>query len=239
MRFDAPTFARAWLSVAQASSADKDIPTLNKTVAIEEHLHGVRLVATDRFVLLAAWIPNLDTDRDAEPEVDEAPDRTVVAADGDGRAKSLFGYVLSLASRDEGYSEGDLEVRVQFDARLPAGSDADAEVLEGMEPVYTVLDVPDTEKVWVPVMQADYPDWRPIIYGHISESTDKIEFNPELVERVTKVRKWSFGSLRWQFGGTQGAALIEFPESDPHVSGVVMPRKWLEPDEPDEDGDTT
>lgn len=234
MRFDARTFARAWLSVAQASSADKDIPTLNKTVAIEEYLHGVRLVATDRYVLLTAWVWNIDTDTNDEPEVDEAPGRTVVAADEDGRGKSLLGYVLSLASRDEHYTEGDIEIRLQFDARLPAGEAGDAETLEGMEPIYTVFDVPDTEKVWVPVMQASYPDWRPIVFGHVAESTDKIEFNPELVERACKVRKWSFGSLRWQFGGSDKAALIEFPDSDPHVSGVVMPRKWLE-DEPSDD----
>lgn len=231
MRFDAPTFARAWLSVALASSADKDLTTLNKTVAIEEYLHGVRLVATDRFVLLTAWIPNSDTSTDAEPGLDEAPDRTVIAADLDGRCKSLLGYVLSLANRDENYTEGDIEIRVQFDARLPAGSDGDAETLEGMEPTYTVFDVPDTEKVWVPVVQAEYPDFRPIVYGHIAESTDKISLNPEVVERVAKVRKHSFGPLSWQFGGTDKAALIDFRESDPHVSGVVMPVRWL--DDPD------
>lgn len=236
MRFDAPTFARAWLAVAQASSADKDIPPLNKTVAVEEYLHGLRLVATDRFVLLTAWVPNLDTDTDTEPEIDEAPDRTVIAADTDGRAKSLFGYVLSLAARDEDYTEGDIEVRVQFDARMPAGAGSDAEALEGMEPVYTVLDVPDTERVWVPVMRSAYPDWRPIVYGHIPESTDKISLNPELVERVTKARKWAFGSLRWSFGGSEKAALVDFDMSDPHVSGVVMPRKWLE--ESDDEADT-
>lgn len=232
MRFDAPTFARAWLSVAQASSADKDIPTLNKTVAIEEYLHGVRLVSTDRFVLLTAWVPNVDTKIVGEPEFDEAPDRVVIAADTDGRGKSLLGYVLNLVTRDKDYIDGQLEVHIQFDARLPAGSDGDAETLEGMEPIYTIFDVPDTERVWIPVMQAEYPDWRPLVHGFIPESTDKIALNPELVERVTKVRKWSWGPLFWEFGGTDKAAMVDFRESDPHVSGVVMPMRWLDESEP-------
>lgn len=240
MRFDAPTLARAWLSVAQASSADKDLPTLNKTVAIEEYLHGVRLVATDRFVLLTAWVPNIDTDTDAEPSLDEAPDRTVISADTDGRGRNLLGYVLSLANRDEHYTEGDLEIRVSFDVRLPAGSGGDDATLEGMDPIYTVFDVPDTEKVWVPVMQADYPEWRTIVHGFMTEMTDKISFNPELVERVTKVRKWSDGYLYWSFGGPDRASMVDYRDSDPHVSGVVMPVRWLTPgEEPTPEGATS
>ena len=56
MRFDAPTLAHAWLAVAQASSTDKDMPYLYRSVTVEEHPNGVRLLATDRFVLLAAWV---------------------------------------------------------------------------------------------------------------------------------------------------------------------------------------
>jgi hypothetical protein len=227
MRFDAPTLARAWLSVAQASSADKDLPTLNKTVAIEEYLHGVRLVATDRFVLLTAWVPNIDTDTATEPTLDEVPDRTVISADSDGRGRNLLGYVLSLASREDHYTEGDLEIRVSFDARLPAGSGGDDATLDGMDPTYTVFDVPDTEKVWVPVMQAEYPQWRTLVHGFTTEQTDKISFNPEMVERVTKVRKWSYGHLSWMFGGPDRAAMVDYRDSDPHVSGVVMPTRWL------------
>jgi hypothetical protein len=228
VRFDAPTLARAWLSVANASAADKDLTTLNKTVAVEEYIDGVRLVATDRFVLLTAWVPNVDTDSDTEPTLDEAPDRTVVAADGDGRCRSLLGYVISLANREgDDYVDGDIEIRVHFDARLPAGAPGTEVTLEGMEPVFTVFDVPDVEKVWVPVVQAEYPDFRPMVHGHIPESTDKISLNPELLERVAKVRKHSFGPLQWSFGGSDKAALIDFHMSDPHVTGIVMPIRWL------------
>jgi hypothetical protein len=239
MRFDAPTLARAWLSVANASAADKDLTTLNKTVAVEEYLHGVRLVATDRFVLLTAWVPNVDTDTHTEPTLDEAPDRTVVAADLDGRCRSLLGYVISLANREgDDYVDGDLELRVEFDARLPAGAPGTEATLEGMEPVFTVFDVPDVEKVWVPVVQAEYPDFRPMVHGHIPESTDKISLNPEILERVAKVRKHSFGPLQWSFGGSDKSALIDFNMSEPHVTGIVMPIRWLDDPEPKDEAQT-
>lgn len=239
MRFDAPTFAGAWLAVAQASSADKDLLTLNKTVAVEEYVHGVRLVATDRFVLLTAWVPNMDTKTNAEPALDEAPDRTVLTADHDGRVKSLLGYVLSLANREDPYVEGQIELRLTFDARLPAGSEGDDSTLDGMEPIFTVFEIPDTEKVWCPVMQAEYPQWRSIIYGFMAESTSKIVLNPELVERVCKARKWTFGNVHWNFGGPDRAAMVDFYDSDPHLTGVVMPVRWLAPGEQPPENDVT
>lgn len=98
MRFDAPTLARAWLSVAQASSSDKDLVTLDRTVAIEEFPTGVRLVATDRYVLLTAWVPDLGAYYEPrEPGLDEAPDRTVITKDSDGRGRGLLGYLTQLA----------------------------------------------------------------------------------------------------------------------------------------------
>lgn len=226
MRFDAPTFARAWLSIAQASGSDKELPTLDRTISIEEYLHGVRLVATDRFILLTAWVPNVDTDTETEPAIDEAPDRTVLARDADGRGKSLLGYVLSLAAREkDDYIHGSIPLRVEFDVRLPVGQDA--ATFEGMDPLYTVFEVPDVEKVYLGVMQAEYPSWRPLTHGFVGEVTDKIALNPELVERVAKVRRWCYGPLAWEFGGPDRVARVDFPDSDPHVSGLVMPMRHV------------
>ena len=234
MRFDAPTFARAWLSVAQASSTEKeDLAQFFRTVAVEEFSHGVRLVATDRRLLLTAWVPDLDVRHRRIPTLDELPDRTVIARDPDGRGKGLLAYLLQLARRED--PEGDLpegtqEIRVEFDVRMPVDRAGDA-TFEGLEPTYAVLDVPDTERVWLPIVQGDYPMWRGIVLGHTSQVTDAIAFNPELAERVARVRKWADGPLLWTFCGADRAALVEFPDSDPNVSGVVMPARWVLPGE--------
>lgn len=242
MRLDAPTLARAWLSVAQASVTKDDAAVLSKTIAVEEHTRGLRLVATDRFMLLTAWVPSLDAMSDDEPALDEAPERTVVAADLDGRAKSLLGYVLMLAKRAE--TDDDvpgmmLQIQVTFDVKVPAGEHV-PDTLAGLEPVFTVLSVPDTERVYLPVVQAEYPQWRELVDGFTSLKTSRLAFNPEFLHRVAAVRRWCFGPLVWDFGGPEKVAAVDYPESDPHVSGLVMPIRWTLPGEPDPaDADTT
>jgi hypothetical protein len=240
MRFDAPPLARAWQSVALASGNDKTLPSLHRTVAIEEYVHGIRLVATDRFMLLTAWVPNIDTDTDTEPLLEEAPDRTVTAADVDHRGKSLLAYVVQLEKRASLASEpfNDLECEVVFDVRLPAGHTGTDATLEGMEPTFTVFSVPDVEKVYLPVVEATYPDWRTLLDGFVSEKTDTIGLALERLTRLGKLATWNPGHLAWKFGGSERAAYVDLPMSDPHVTGIVMPVRWVtdqDPPEPPED----
>lgn len=234
MRFDAPTLAHAWLAVAQAAGTDKNLPILRKTVAIEEHIRGVRLISTDRFVLLTAWVPEISFHYDKVPDFDEAPLRTVIASDVDGRGRSLLGYVCALVNRDydeDEYAPGQLEVEVEFDARMPAGTGGGAETLEGLEPTYTVLQVRDVEKVYLPVVEGTFPDWRAIASSFTAATTSAVALNPEVVERLAKVRKHADGPLLWEFGGADKAALVEYSNSDPLVHGVVMPVRDPEKDE--------
>lgn len=227
MRFDAPTLAHAWLAIGQAAATDKNgPPALYKTVAIEEFHNGVRLVATDRWVLLTAWVADLAHDGESGPAFEEAPERTVVSRDPDGRGRGLFGYVCSLANRyeEDEYVPGELSLELTFDERLPVGRTADQH-LAGMEPTYTVLSVPDVERVYLEVVEATFPDWRPIVGSHTPRRTQTIGLNPEVLERLAKVRKHAAGTLAWKFGGADQVALIEYAESEPFVHGVVMPTK--------------
>lgn len=231
-RYDGNTLARAWLSVAQASGHKDDVPQLAKTVHLEHHPDGLRLVATDRYMLLTCWIPTFD-DPDAEPPgLDVIPDRTVVAADTHGRARNLMGYVLSLTGGDDAEP---LPVEVVYDVRLDDPA-PDAPHLEGMDPTYVVLDVPDTERVYLPVVEADFPDWRKFIDGFEPKSTDAVAINPELLGRLGKIQKWTgTAPLVWRWGGPDRAAAIEYGGSVPAVSGLVMPMRWVLPGEPDPD----
>jgi hypothetical protein len=241
MRFDGPTLARAWLAVAQASSTDKDdLSVFFKTVAIEAFPTGVRLVATDRVIMLTAWVPALDVHNHRTPGLDEAPDRTIVAADLDGRGKGLLGYVLQLDKREDPdgvHPEGTREVRLSFDERMPVDGQRDS-TFDGMESTYVVVDVPDKERVWLPIVQDTYPAWRDIVLSHSSQSAEDIAFNPERIERVAKVRRWADGPLLWRFAGENRPALVLFPDSDPEISGVVMPARWVLPGEQTDDEDT-
>lgn len=230
MRLRANDFARAWLSVAQASAPKSDdAPVLARTICIEEYTDGLRLIATDRYVLLTAWVDR-DGEPGTEPDLDEAPDRTVVAADLDARGKSLAAYIVSLTKDEEDEGDPPLQVDVNFDVRLPAGS-AEA-TLDGLDPTYVTLSVPDVEKVYLPVVEAEYPGWRSMVTGFRPETTKSVALNPEIVERLAKLRKWNPGPLVWRFGGAERAASVEVGDSEPHVSGLVMPVRWTLPGEP-------
>lgn len=235
MRFDGPALAHAWLAVSAAAGKDKDLPLLFKTVAIEEHTTGVRLLATDRFIMLTAWVPDLDHYYGAAPPIDQAPDRVVVARDADGRGRGLLGYVCALEARiirEAGelgdYTPGDIQIDLTFDQRLPAGQEPTQATLDGLDPTYTVLSVPDREKVYLEVIDGTYPDWRHIVHNHVPVETDRIRLNPEAVERLAKIRKHADGPLVWSFAGDTKAALVEYADSDPFVHGVVMPIRDLD-----------
>lgn len=226
MRFDGVQLADAWLSVFAASAKEKHYPELYKTIAIEEHASGIRLLATDRVVLLTAWVPDLDNYYGSPPAIEEAPNRVIVARDADGRARSLLGYVLALAYRDtkpDEYTPGEVQVRLDFDVKLPPGAAGTQDVLDGMDPTFAVLSVPDVEKVYLEVQSTSYPDWRPLIFEHRPRKTADIVVAADVVERLAKIRKHASGRIKWTFGGRDETALVSFPESDPHVHGVVMP----------------
>lgn len=238
MRFDAPTFARAWLPVAQASSTDgQDLPQFYRTVALEVYANGVRLIATDRTVLLTAWAPNLDSLYADEPGLDEAPDRTVIASDADARAAGLLGYVLKLKRRDDPENvmpPGRHVLELILDAEQPDRDDRDV-TFEGLEDRYVVLELPDLERVYLRNVVADFPDWRQLISGWDAEEAKALALSPELVGRVCKAARWADGPLVWKFAGSDRPAMVDYVESDPHVAGLVMPRRWVLDTEPAQD----
>lgn len=247
MRFDAATLGLAWLSVAQASGSDRTLPTLDRTVAIEQHEHGLRLVATDRYVLLTAWVPDLDSSGPADPpRIEEAPVRTVVTQDSDSRGKGLLGYAIKLTKlgKEEEVPFGDLVVEVEFDVRLPVGVNQD-QPLDGLEPTYAVLSIPDVERVYLPIIVSDYPAWRPLLDGFEAVATDRIGLPLERLHRLGALRRWNMGPLRWQFGGEASVAKVTLGaeaigERDPLIEGLVMPARWvLEGEHPtdEDDGD--
>lgn len=229
MRFDAPHLARGWLAVANAAATLKSAPPLtNRAVLIEKYdnddFAGVRLYATDGRMLLTSWVAEEPYDT-TQPGIADAPDLTVVAGDPDGRAKSFLGYALSLYFREdpEEYVPGTLEIRLDFDVRLPAGEQG---MLEGLEPTYVVLNMPDVEKVTLPVREVEPHTaemWRRATAAHTPIETAEILLAPELLEKVGKVGRHAHGPVTWSFGGSKKAAVVNWIESDPHVRGLVMP----------------
>lgn len=235
--YDARTLARGWLSVALATRKDDDRPALDRTVLIEEFESGVRLTATDSYVLLYTWCPNLDGDLDAPASFDEAPQAVAVAQDFDGRGRGFLGYALGLAIAA---AKNDETATIEVDLRLQQLSIDDgpgALEFEGLEARFVVLEMADRELVQLPTFEGTYPQWRSVVAAFKPKTTNEVGLNPEILGRLAKLGKLHAETpLVWTFGGAEKMARLDLPRSDPRISGVVMPVRWdFDRDKPRED----
>lgn len=217
LRFDAENIARGWQSVELAASDDDARPALTG-VHVEFFADGVRLIATDSYMLLRSWVPCGDA---PEPGLDEAPLSEATALDPYGRGVGLMKHLLKIATAKDA-PPFDLCMSVGDDPR-----DDDAPSLGGLERQYLILDVPDQEILTLPLYEGPWPQWRSLWSGFQAETTSEIHFSPELImARIGKLGKLhSEGVLRWCFGGPARAALIELSPAAPAVMGLVMPTR--------------
>lgn len=222
MMFDARHLARGWLSVALAASDDKARPALWRTVAIESFVEGVRLVSTDSYMVLTAWVPNLDHDLDPEPTLGEAPMATAVAIDPNGRGKGLLAHLLRIASAKDAEP-----VEVKLSLGITVNADAPANQFEGMEARWVVIEHPDHERLKLPVYDGSYPQWRALYVHFEPEKTETVGLSTWIVGRLAKLGKWwPECPLVWHFGGELRAAAVSVHGAENPVSGLVMPVRW-------------
>lgn len=219
MKFDADTLSRAWLSVAHASGSDSERPALDRTICVETFDNGVRLVATDSYVLLHAWVAATGEDPTLEPEPDEAPTSIAVVRDTDGRGKGLFGHLLKLA-------EDEHTPPFTIDMSVGAGIETTQGAFDGLEAEWLVVEHPDHERLKLHTYDGSYPRWRAVVAGFAAKSTSAIAISPDMAARLAKVGKiHPNASLRWRFGGVNKMASIEI-DGYPVINGFVMPVRW-------------
>lgn len=222
MIFDARKLARGWLSVAVASGKDKWRPQLNRTMSIESFPDGVRLVATDSYMLLHSWVPSIEDEDAPEPGVDESPVATAVAIDTHGRAAGFLAHLLVLAKADNAPL---YEVRLTLGVVEP--EDEDAQVLGGMEARWVVIEQPDVERLKLLTYEGPYPNWRKVLSGFNAKKTTAVALNSAFLGRLGTLGKINDNApVLWHFGGPDKMALLEVAESDPHVGGALMPVRW-------------
>lgn len=227
LTFDAGWLARGWLSVAEASSKDKARPALNRTVCVEFHADGVRLVATDSYMLLTTWVPCFEKTSMGEtpppgPGLDEAPYSTVVAIDEDGRAKGLFAYLLGLTE-----AKGAPEILVRLTEGPAPESTGPALVFDSLAGDCLTIAADDREALILGLYDGDYPTWRPLVGRFHGAMTPTLALNPDILGRVVKMAKVGGADhIGWAFGGTIGPARVTV-EGSPPITGLVMPVRWV------------
>lgn len=224
MIYDADTMARGWLAVAQASGKDDWLPVLSRTVLLEQHPTGLRLVATDSWMLLTSFIPAAEHGPEHEPEIDEAPTERAVAMDLDGRGAGLMKYAVKRARAAAKEDEEAPEMRIRLNQDTPH-PDGPAQ-LDGMGALSVVLEMPDVERVVLPVFGGDYPPYPGLLLGLEGVSTDRIALHPDRVSRLCAAAQHVGGQIGWTFGGEARAARVDMINADPALRGLVQPVRW-------------
>lgn len=228
LTFDAGLLARGWLAVSLAAGSDEALPILCGTLAIETYSDGIRLTSTDRYMLLTAWISADGRDADDERGIEEAPDAVTVARDPDSRGRALLGYLNKLAARA---LKDSLPVPlVSLHVDVPADDDTSEPSFPGMELRQVILDYPDHEKLALPIVQGEYPNWREIIAGHKPQRTQNVTIAPDLLLRIGKVGKLAGGFVNCTLGGDRGMVAVEVSREDfqPTIRGGIMPIRLAE-----------
>lgn len=220
--YDARALAIGWLSTAVASADDGDVPALHRTISVEHYEEGARFIATDRYVLLHSFVPNVDHKPADEPPLEIAPEETTVAIDGHHRAAAMLGFLLKLAKQIEKSETNEPMPEVALS--LGVVEDDDEATFDGLEHQWVTLEYPGRERVRLQTYDGTYPDWRALTTSFQPVTTKAIAINPDLFGRLGKLGRLHDGApLRWHFGGPDKPALIELADDSHPTAGLIMP----------------
>ena len=215
----AHTFSKAWQIASIASSDDKLFTALYRTINVEVFANqGLRLVATDSFMLARVFVP-FDMWDPNEPDADELPDETFIVGDRDGRGLGLLRYVekqirIMRRREDDPDIEGALSVSV---VRV----ESNEQTFDGMESRGLRLEWPGREVVVCPLVDdVTFPEWRKIGVQGEPLPTDELTFSPSILRRLGKMGNVYPGKVvKWTFNGAVGVVRFTLGEAQ----GMLMP----------------
>lgn len=227
MIFNAHSLAKAWLSVALAQSDNKGRPALYRTTLLETFPTGVRLVSTDSFLILKAWVPTVMWKDSPEPQNDELPEEVAICRDVDMRVLGLMKYALKLTQGDG----DDTTLRIKMGV-------GDAPALEGQldglseETVWFQFEEHYDERIEVKQFEGSFPEWRGVWFGHKWQTTGLVTFSANAFNRLGKLASlWGSAALRFHLGGQSGIAKVVVLAKGVNVSGLAMPLRDLTDDD--------
>lgn len=191
--------ALAWKYVRRACDRTEYRPIL-ECVAIDVHDNGVRLAATDSFVLLHCWVSAF-----ADPGLDVDPIATITVRDDSESARR---FVRSVARQDPtavvGIQATDKVVHFCHD-------------LTGVTVRRWSGDYPNWRRL---VRGEDGPGGNP----YKPTPTETIRLGPEIVARVLARPRHSVGP-KLTFSGEEGPIGAEWTDLDVPLRGLIMPRR--------------
>lgn len=218
MHFNAWQLSRAWQSVALAQGDDDARPALYRTTLIEMYPEGIRLISTDGYILLKGWVPAADS-LDEEPGADVLPDDVAIASDRDQRVISLMKYAQQLCRHDG----VDTPITIRFGFGEMSGEQGTIAGLTQTS-VWFHLGHDYDERIETPQFEGQFPNWRPLWFGHRHQQTGYISFGAGGILRLGKLSNlWGKAAIEFSLGGSIGVAKVHIKASDVFVDGLVMP----------------
>jgi len=196
----ASTFATAWTWVARAMSKDDCRPLLASMCIEVFSPQSVRLVATDSYSMLWAWVGCGEGDED-EPALTVDPKRTLVARD-QGRSKAFMGWL----------AKGDLADEITLTVNPTSVT---------MSTAWESLTLPFAQQG---DSTAEYPDWRKIADRPAGKAPEKLCLAKERLALVTLPKlPVTQREAVMTFDGDLGPVHLEWPHATPPIHGLLMP----------------
>lgn len=218
--FNAWSLAKAWNSVALAQSTDRDRPTLYRTTLIEQYPEGIRLIATDSFVLLKAWVPDVDNRGAVEPAQDVEPEESMVCMDRDRRIQGLMSYAMKQTADDGQETRHTMSMvlgTVRPESQIQLSGMAQASVSFHFGSEYD-------ERIESPIFDGAFPPWKGLWYAHEPAETAMVTFGANGFLRIGKLSAlWDKASIRFVLGGIFGVCKFYVDAPDVNVEGLAMP----------------
>lgn len=217
LEFDAARLARGWIATSVAQADDAERPQLYRATAIEVFDDGVRLICTDASMIVSSWIAAIGSEEVVAPELEAIADwGTVVALDQHRRAEGLMKFLTKLTKPDDA-PPIHVTITVGEDAPHAEGT------LTGIGGGEVVgFDVPDQERLLLPVHEAEWLDWR-AAFRATAGAISRVAFGPDILDRVAKIGKVFGQAVDCTLCGKLGGALFEIHAAEPPVRGRFMP----------------
>lgn len=208
--------AEAWLPVWCATSNDAERPVLHRTMCIEWfNGAGLRLVATNSYVLLTSWLGV--SEHKPEPALDVKPDLVTVVPDIDKRGLGLVKYAAACAKADKD-TEGNYH-RTRLAVGKPRSSRKTPALADELEQQVLVIGY-EGETVELPIMEAEFPSWRALLTGRTPSPTKQLAMSPGVLDALAKTGR----EFTMRFSGELGGVSIETLGGTP-VRGLYMPMR--------------
>jgi Ftsk gamma domain/DNA polymerase III beta subunit, central domain len=224
LEFRALDFARAFKATRIITSKDETRPALTG-IHCEMFTNGARLVATDSYCLLAAWVQYHQTDDEniahgfldtTEPDLDELPNYTVTLLD----PEHVLAKVCAHVATDAGALLKNHSTPPPLTLTIGPAPTTSQDTFDGLDGTCATLTYGRVMHGTAPTYEGTWPDWRNLLLGITKTHTDAIQLSAQILGRICAATQILGENLQFDMAGRNKALRFTI---DPQESNAVHP----------------